>query len=420
METTNTSKTKVAIIGAGQSGLQIGMGLLQKGFDVTIINNRTAEEVEKGRVMSSQFMFDMAIQNERDLGIEFWEGVCPPGEGLGLALMNPEKQGEKAFSWVGKLDGIGMAVDQRVKFPRWMAEFEKMGGKLIIENADVAYIDNLTKEHDLVLVAAGKGDIVRMFERDDEKCMYDKPQRALALTYVKGMKPNEELPGVRFNLIPGVGEYFVFPAYTTSGPCEIMVFEGIPGGPMDCWQDVKTPEEHLAMSKKIVETYLPWEAERCENIELTDDNGRIAGRFAPTVRKPVCTLPSGSKALGVADVVVVNDPITGQGSNNASKCAKIYIDAIVANEGKAYDEAWMQQTFDSYWDYAENVTLWTNTLLGPPPAHILNLLGAASQIQSIADMFANNFSDPQGFFPWWLNPELTEKLIGEHAAQATA
>jgi len=413
------AKTKVAIIGAGQSGLQIGMGLLKNGFEVTIINNRTAEEVANGRVMSSQFMFDMAIQNERDLGIEFWEGTCPPGESLGLALANPEKEGEKVFEWVGNLDKIGMAVDQRVKFPRWMDEFEKMGGNLVIADADVAYMDKLSQENDLVLVCAGKGDIVRMFERDDEKCMYDQPMRALALTYVTGMTPNEN-PGVRFNLIPGVGEYFVFPAYTTSGPCEIMVFEGIPGGPMDCWQDVKTPEEHLAKSLEIIERFVPWEYERCKNVKLTDDNGRIAGRFAPTVRKPVCTLPSGNHVLGVADVVVVNDPITGQGSNNASKCSKIYLESIIANQGKAYDAAWMQKTFDAYWDYAENVSLWTNTLLGPPPPHILNLLGAASEMQSIADMFANNFSDPQGFFPWWLNPDLTGKLIEEHAQAATA
>jgi len=33
------SKTSVAIIGAGQSGLQTGIGLLKSGFDVTIINN---------------------------------------------------------------------------------------------------------------------------------------------------------------------------------------------------------------------------------------------------------------------------------------------------------------------------------------------------------------------------------------------
>jgi hypothetical protein len=41
---------------------------------------------------------------------------------------------------------------------------------------------------------------------------------------------------VAFNIAPTIGEYFVFPALTTTGPCEIGVFEGIPGGPMDCWK----------------------------------------------------------------------------------------------------------------------------------------------------------------------------------------
>ncbi|MBS2614676.1 FAD-binding oxidoreductase, partial [Salmonella enterica subsp. enterica serovar 1,4,[5],12:i:-] len=92
--------------------------------------------------------------------------------------------------------------------------------------------------------------------------------------------------------------------------CEIMVFEGVPGGPMDCWGDVKTPEQHLERSRWILDTFVPWEAERCRDIALTDDNGILAGRFAPTVRKPVATLPSGRKVLGMGDVVVLNDPIT--------------------------------------------------------------------------------------------------------------
>ena len=162
---------------------------------------------------------------------------------------------------------------------------------------------------------------------------------------------------VCFNLIPGVGEYFVFPALTTSGPCEIMVFEGMPGGPMDCWDEVKTPQEHLAKSKWILETFLPWEAERCRDIELTDDNGILAGRFAPTVRKPVAKLPSGRRVLGMADTVVLNDPITGQGSNNAAKCADIYLKCILEHEGDTFDVEWMHQTFDRYWKgYAQWAT----------------------------------------------------------------
>ena len=44
--------------------------------------------------------------------------------------------------------------------------------------------------------------------------------------------------------------------------------------------------------------------------------------------------------------MVVNDPITGQGSNTASKAAKVYMDRILENGNKPFDAAWMQQTFD--------------------------------------------------------------------------
>src|SRR5258708_30626702 len=92
----------------------------------------------------------------------------------------------------------------------------------------------------------------------------------LALTYVQKMVPRRSVAAVAFNLIPGVGEYFVFPALTTTGRCEIMVFEGVPGGPMDCWNDVNTPEEHLAKSKWILDTFIPVGVQRCRDIELTD------------------------------------------------------------------------------------------------------------------------------------------------------
>src|ERR1700756_3775813 len=174
-----------------------------------------------------------------------------------------------------------------------MKEFAKRGGNLVIQETGPREIDGYSKSHDLVLVAAGKGEINQMFERDAEKSPYDRPMRALALTYVKNMVPREPFTAVSFNLVPGVGEYFVFPALTTTGVCEIMVFEGVPGGPMDCWNDVKTPEEHLAKSKWILDTFMPLEGERCRIVDLTDNNGFRGGIFPPPARKPICKLPSG-------------------------------------------------------------------------------------------------------------------------------
>jgi hypothetical protein len=407
----------IAIIGGGQSGLQLALGLQQNNYDVTVVSNRTPEQVFNGRVSSSQFMFHDSLQNERDLGINFWEKDCPNTDGIAFTIPGPNKS--RALFWEAKLDHFGQSVDQRVKFAGWMKEFAKRGGNLVIQDAGPQEVDAYSKTHDLVIVAAGKGEVNRMFERDPARSPFDKPMRALALTYVKNMVARTPFTAVSFNLVPGVGEYFVFPALTTTGPCEIMVFEGVPGGPMDCWNDVKTPEQHLAKSKWVLETFMPLERERCDRIELTDENGILSGRFAPTVRKPVCRLPSGKLALGMADVVATNDPITGQGSNTASKAAAIYLNQILARGTRPFDEAWMQDTFAKFWDYAQWVVTWTNSLLVPPAPQILQLMGAASQIPPLAKRIANGFNNPPDYAPWWFDAAEAEKVI-QSAAAASA
>ncbi|HZR91246.1 MAG TPA: styrene monooxygenase/indole monooxygenase family protein [Gaiellaceae bacterium] len=402
---------RITIVGGGQSGLQLGIGLVQRGYEVTVVSNRSPEEIRDGRVMSSQFMFHTALESERALGIDFWEAECPYTDGLGISVAGPD--GQKALSWAYRLDHPGQSVDQRVKFPGWMRHLQEIGGTLVLEDAGVESLERYAGTSDLVVVAAGKGEIAQLFERDPERSPFDRPMRALALTYVTGMTPYEPFTRVSFNIAPGVGEYFVFPALTTTGPCEIMVFEGIPGGPMDCWGDVSTPEEHLAKSLWVLETFFPWEAERCREVALTDPNGILSGRFPPTVRKPVALLPSGLPVLGMADAVVLNDPITGQGSNSAAKCATHYLQRIVERGDDDFDVPWMEETFAGYWEYAQAVTTWTNAFLLPPPEHVLQVLGAAAEVEGVGRAFVNGFDDPRTYFPWLFDPAAAAAFIEE-------
>jgi hypothetical protein len=410
--------SKILIVGAGQAGLQLALGLVADGHEVTVVSNRTPEDIRSGRVMSSQCMFDAALQHERDLGINLWEDECPDVEGISLAVPAPDGSG-KAIDWAARLDRPAQSVDQRVKMPGWMEKLEERGGHLVIHDVGVDDLERYAQANDLLIVAAGKGEIVSLFERDPDRSPYDRPMLALALTYVTGMKPRPEFSAVCFNLVPTVGEYFVFPALTTTGDCEIMVFEGVPGGPMDCWGDVTTPAQHLAKSKWILETFMPWEAERCHDVELTDDNGILAGRFPPTVRKPVGELPSGRLVLGLADAIMLNDPITGQGSNNASKMAAAYHAAIRARGDAKYDREWMEQAFEDFWQgYGRYTTAWTNALLSPPPEHVLRLLGAGNASPEIARRFVNGFDDPVDYFDWFMFPDKAEAYLAEVGAAA--
>ncbi|MEU6978823.1 MULTISPECIES: styrene monooxygenase/indole monooxygenase family protein [unclassified Streptomyces] len=407
---------KILIVGAGQSGLQLALGLQSKGYEVTLMSNRTADEIRSGRVMSTQCMFDTALQHERDLGINFWESQAPRIEGLGVSVGAPD--GGRAIDWVGRLRGHAQSVDQRVKMAGWMETFAQRGGQLVIHGAAVGDLDYFARSYDLVLVAAGKGELVSMFGRDAARSPYDEPQRALAVSYVHGLGPRPEHPdfdAVRCNVVPGVGELFVMPTLTTSGRADILFWEGVPGGPVDAFKGVKDPSEHLALTLELMERFTPWEYARATKVELTDAGGTLAGRYAPTVRNPVGQLPSGGLVLGVADVVVANDPITGQGSNSAAKCAAAYLAAIVEHGDREFDESWMRATFERYWQTARHVTKWTNAMLAPPPEHVLNLLGAAGGLQPVADRFANGFDDPADFENFFFDPEKTAAYLGSVA-----
>ncbi|WP_240134944.1 styrene monooxygenase/indole monooxygenase family protein [Streptomyces sp. MUM 178J] len=409
---------KILIVGAGQSGLQLALGLQAEGYEVTLMSNRTPDEIRTGRVMSTQCMFHTALQHERDLGLNFWESQAPKTEGLGVSVAGPD--GARPIDWLGRLDGYAQSVDQRVKMAGWMETFAQRGGQLVIHGAAVSDLDYFSRAYDLVLVAAGKGELVSMFGRDAERSPYTEPQRALAVAYVHGLGPRPEHPdldAVRCNLVPGAGELFVMPTLTTGGRADILFWEGIPGGPLDVFSGVKDPAEHLSLTLRLMERFTPWEYARATKAELTDANGTLAGRYAPTVRNPVGRLPGGGLVLGVADVVVANDPITGQGSNSASKCAAAYLASIVERGEEPFDEAWMQATFDAYWDTARHVTKWTNAMLGAPPEHVLNLIGAAGGLQTVADRFANGFNAPADFENYFYDPEKTEALLAEAAAQ---
>ncbi len=424
--TQTTTPRDIAIVGAGQAGLLLGCGLLQQGHAVTLVTNRSPEDVWQGKVMSSQFIFDPGLQIERDFGMNQWETECPDTNGIGFSIPKPDGSGEQALHWHARLYAPGQSVDQRVKMPGWMAEFERRGGTLRIADVGVSELEALATQHELVLLAGGKGDIVKLLGRDETRSPMTQPMRQLALTYVTGMKRHDYYECVNFNLIPGVGEYFVFPALTTAPnggtqACDIMVFEGVPGGPMDCWHDVKSPAQHLERSLEILQKFVPWEFERSRDCQLTDDNGILAGRVTPTVRHPVLTLPSGRKVMGLGDAVIVNDPVTGQGSNNATKAARHYYDAIMARGAQAFDAEWMQHTFDAFYEgYGSAVVDWTNSLLTPPPEHVVQLLGAAQELPELARRIANGFNDPRDYRQFWFDASGAEAAIAQAAAPKAA
>jgi hypothetical protein len=409
---------RVLIVGAGQSGLQLGLSLLAEGYDVTIMSARTPEEIRRGWVMSTQAMFDNALQTERAYGLNLWEDETPRIEGLQVSLSAPP--GERALRIPCPLDAYAQSTDQRVKMAAWLELFEQRGGTVHYQGVTTSDLDGLAAlgRYDLTIVAAGKGDLVSAFDRDPSRSVYTVPQRGLAVTYVHGMTPDPLYPAphVSFNAVPGLGELFVMPSYTLSGPCDILFWEAVPDGPLDRFKERLDPAEQLKVTLELACQYTPWIYERCANVELTDGRATLSGRYTPTVRRPVAELPSGGLVLGMADVVVSNDPITGQGSNTAAKCAASYLRSILAHGDQPFDRGWMVQTFELFWEgTGRAVTDWTNAMLQPLPEHVQQILGAASENPAIARRFGNGFSDPNDFQHWFMTPDKATAYLGSVA-----
>jgi hypothetical protein len=93
----------------------------------------------------------------------------------------------------------------------------------------------------------------------------------------------------------------------------------------------------------------------------------------------------------------------------------VYLESILGRPDGPFDAAWMQETFESYWAYAQFVAGWTNALLTPPPPHVLNLLGAANGEQRIASRFVNGFDDPRDYFEWFMDPAKADAYLEELA-----
>ncbi len=394
----------ITIVGGGQAGLVLALGLRQHGYQVRLVQNRSADDIRAGKVLSSQCVFDAARADERALGLDLWAGSAPAIAGMRIQVAAPDGSGAKVIGFEGRLTGAAQSVDQRLKFSEFMRLFSERGGTIELRDVGVPELERYAADSDLVVVAAGKGDVSKLFAREASRSPFEQPMRALALVYVHGMVRHDGPLCVTATLIPGVGELFMIPALTKSGPCDILFFEAIPGGPLDCFDGLPDVAAQLARTKEMIRRFIPWEADRVANTAATDANASLTGRFAPAVRHGVGRLPSGRPVLGLADTIALADPIVGQGSNNAIKAARIYLDAIRTKGTAPFDEAWMTATSEAAYKRVEPSIQWSNMMLLPPPEHAVMLLAKAMGSQPLADRIANGFDEPATILPLFADP----------------
>ncbi|WP_030442469.1 styrene monooxygenase/indole monooxygenase family protein [Actinoplanes subtropicus] len=401
---------RILIVGAGQAGLQLALSLHAEDINVTLISARTPDEIRNGWPLSTQAMFEPALALERAYRLNLWESQTPPLAGLHMTLRQP---GEPATVHIrAPLESPGRSTDQRVKMAGWLQLCQERGVNVRYRAVNAHDLARLARsgDYDLTVVAAGKGEFARLFERDPARSPFTEPQRALAAVYVHGLQPDPGWPDshVASHTVTGLGELFLIPALAAAGPCDILFWSAVPGSPLDQWAAEPgqlDPSTHLARTLALIRTYLPdVYQQRCTTVELADARASLHGRYVPTVRRPVAALPGGGFALGIGDVILANDPATGQGANTAARAAAHYLHAIVGRGEQPFDAAWAAETAEAFWtSHGRSVTNWTNLMLRPTP-HVQHLLHAAAQNPATARRLAAGFADPVTLDDWFTTP----------------
>jgi hypothetical protein len=399
---------KVAIVGAGQAGLLAAHALHQKGYDVTLYSDKTAEDfLTKSRPTGTAARFNMALDFERKLGLEHWGDVAPHGEGVHLHFS--QKKDNVLLTLQGRSQDYYLAIDLRLQSATWLQELIDRGCPVEIGNVSIAQLDEIAAENDLTIVAAGRGEIQELFPRDDNRSTYDRYQRFLGMICVTGIPMHFDYAPhfrpVKFNFYAPYGEFFWVPWYSMNGQQSwSLVFEAKENGPIDKFRDAKSGAEALDRAREVVKDLAPWDYDWMKDAELCDENSWLVGSFTPQVRKVVGTLPSGRNVIALGDTAQSVDPIAGQGANNGNKMTSNLIDCIFEREDLAFDAEWMQGTFERFWDRHKYLDQFTNTLLEPLTGAGKMLLlaqygstaksGDNSPQQKLADAFMNNFDDP--------------------------
>jgi flavin-dependent dehydrogenase len=410
---------KIAIMGAGQAGLYLGIRLVRNGYDVTIISERSAEEIFDGPPTGATYLFHDTLQLEKEIGMDLWKDSAFYSTGFNINLGTPD--GNLAVGIKSRTSKPGASIDQRLKFYQWIKLFEKLGGRFIVSDTTPSDLLLCTLQFDLVVVSSGKGPLARLFERDNERSTRLAPARKLTQIHINDFEHSEKtrFTSVTIDSVLGAGEIITAPFYHRDDiQCAFMLIESVPGGPMDVFENASSAADILAKTKELIRKLMPWRYPAFANAAVIDTKSYLKGSFTPVVRKPFVQLNSTAAVLGIGDTVILNDPIVGQGGNNATKMANAYAKAIIDRGNAPFDTEWMRRIFEDFWTYSKYVNRFCDIFLDPPAAHVFDVLHAACQNPEIASDFVNGFNHPPSLFPWLNDPEAAREYLANKITTA--
>lgn len=408
--------TRIAIIGAGVSGLHLGLFLQRHDVPATIYTDKSGPEIAAGRLLNTVAHHHHTLERERELGVHHWDAgaygyACHQHSILGT----PEP-----VRFRGDFTHPSSIIDYRLYLPRLLEDYQERGGEVVIGPVDAAAIERIGAEHDLVVVAAGRS-AGAMFPALAEKSPYDKPQRRLSAGIYHGIRYTEP-KGVGVHMSLGHGEMLELPITSREGFATALLFENIPGGDLEVLADARyddDPQAFNALVLRKLEQHFPMCFERVTESEfgLQGPTDILQGALTPVVRRDYVRLECGTYALAMGDAHCVVDPVNGQGANSASYSAWVIGNALL--DDFACDALFCERVARERRAFVHGVSDWTNMILNPEP-HVVGLLMAMAANKPLCDAYTQNFNHPDRQWAAVATPERTAAFIARHAVEQPA
>jgi 2-polyprenyl-6-methoxyphenol hydroxylase-like FAD-dependent oxidoreductase len=278
-----------------------------------------------------------------------------------------------------------------------------------------AELERIAARHDLLVVATGAKSLTELFPPVPERSPYGQPQRLLMAGLFRGIQQAEPL-GLTYCVAPGAGEIFQAPFYSLEGRGASLLFEAVPGGPLEPAARMRYEDDPRAFEATVLallRDHAPAVFERVEPtaFALTRPLDLLQGAVTPVVRRAWIPVGAGKYAVAVGDSWILNDPVVGQGANLGSHCAWVLAGQI--RRATRFDEAFCRAAEDRMWELAGPVTEWTNAMLRPPARHAIGLLVAGSRSRAVADALVEGFNRPDEQWARFSSPDGAARFLDQ-------
>src|SRR5262249_20819006 len=156
----------------------------QRGVPARLYAERSPAEQHVSRLPSTPAHFGNTRTRETALGVNHWDVPKILATHIIVSIGGPQP-----LRFRGQLDTPRLYIDHRVYVAKLLEAYLGRGGKVNFGPVAAATVPELAAEHDLVVVAAGRGGLADLFPVVPERSPLDAPARIVCAAQYRGVTP---------------------------------------------------------------------------------------------------------------------------------------------------------------------------------------------------------------------------------------